>query len=224
MWVETVEKPKWLETLTSHSPPLFQSTNKLQRIFQSCVEVKREGDWGKEKLTFNLSFSCYVHLHSHDVQPLLWFHQRLVWSLQSCMTKSVDYGSKGTCGDRNKKSLIMSCPLGKPYFQSVRFVAQYLYIAPGEVGYLVLCFVTQWRASVRIQLKSTFSHLRSSDADEVCYNTKVQQMRETIMITWWDWTIEWVQLSNCKSHDFNYSLQCFNNSVFLATVGSNCCH
>ncbi len=65
-----MEKPKWLETLTSHSPPLFQSTNKLQRIFQSCVEVKREreGEWGKEKLTFNLSFSCYVHLHSHDVQ------------------------------------------------------------------------------------------------------------------------------------------------------------
>lgn len=38
--VETMEKPKWLETLKSHSLPLFQSTNKLQRIFQSCVELK----------------------------------------------------------------------------------------------------------------------------------------------------------------------------------------
>lgn len=50
--VETVEKPKWLETLTSYSPPLFQSTNKLQRIFQSCVEMKRKRKWdGVERKT-----------------------------------------------------------------------------------------------------------------------------------------------------------------------------
>lgn len=86
---KTVEKPKWLETLTSHSPPLFQSTNKLQRIFQSCIEVKREReDWGKRKLTFNLPFSCYVHLHSHHEQPPLWFHHRLLRWLQRCRTES----------------------------------------------------------------------------------------------------------------------------------------
>lgn len=117
-----MEKPKWLETLTNHSPPLFQSTNKLQRIFQSCVEVKREreGDGGKEKLTFNLSFSCYVHLHSHGVQPPLWFHKRLVWSLQRCMTNCMNHGNKaGHMWGQKKKSFIMSSPLGKPYFHPV---------------------------------------------------------------------------------------------------------
>lgn len=66
-WVETVVNPNgWKHLL---SPLLFQSTNKLQRIFQSCEQVKKgkeeySGEKNPPTLLFEFpSHATYIYIH-----------------------------------------------------------------------------------------------------------------------------------------------------------------
>lgn len=54
-------KPQMVGNTLKPFSSAARSSNKLRRFFQSFAEV-RKGK-GNETLTFNLSFSCYVHLN-----------------------------------------------------------------------------------------------------------------------------------------------------------------
>lgn len=69
-WVETVVNPNgWKHLL---SPLLFQSTNKLQRIFQSCEQVKKgKEEYSREKNPHSSSiFLCMLYIYVHMMLKL----------------------------------------------------------------------------------------------------------------------------------------------------------
>lgn len=64
---DSVENPKRLETLTDVLLGCFSLQINSREFSKAVQEWKEEG--GKERLTFNLLFSCYVHLGSHREPP-----------------------------------------------------------------------------------------------------------------------------------------------------------